>query len=55
MEDTADDAKRVIFDYKTKGMMALIGQRSGVGILLDIGTWIYSLVALAFIFLFFQL
>jgi NADH:ubiquinone reductase (H+-translocating) len=23
----------VIFDYKTKGMMALIGQRNGVGIL----------------------
>jgi NADH:ubiquinone reductase (H+-translocating) len=28
-----DDAKRVIFDYKTKGMMALIGKRNGVGIL----------------------
>jgi NADH dehydrogenase len=27
------DAKKVIFDYKTKGMMALIGQRNGVGIL----------------------
>jgi NADH dehydrogenase len=29
----AADAKKVIFDYKTKGMMALIGQRNGVGIL----------------------
>jgi NADH:ubiquinone reductase (H+-translocating) len=27
------DVKKVIFDYKTKGMMALIGQRNGVGIL----------------------
>src|SRR5215831_8477159 len=27
------DPKKVIFDYKTKGMMALIGQRNGVGIL----------------------
>ena len=30
----AADAKKVIFDYKTKGIMALIGQRNGVGILL---------------------
>ena len=29
----AADAKKVIFDYKTKGMMALIGKRNGVGIL----------------------
>src|SRR5215831_12305960 len=27
------DPKKVIFGYKTKGMMALIGQRNGVGIL----------------------
>jgi hypothetical protein len=27
------DAKKVIFDYKTKGMVALIGHRNGVGIL----------------------
>src|SRR5215467_9532551 len=30
---SAADTKKVIFDYKTKGMMALIGQRNGVGIL----------------------
>ena len=30
---SAADAKKT-FDYKTKGMMALIGQRNGVGILL---------------------
>jgi NADH:ubiquinone reductase (H+-translocating) len=30
---SAADTKKLIFDYKTKGMMALIGQRNGVGIL----------------------
>jgi NADH dehydrogenase len=29
----AAEAKKEIFDYKTKGIMALIGQRNGVGIL----------------------
>jgi NADH dehydrogenase len=29
----------VIFDYKTKGMMALIGQRNGVGILFGFTAW----------------
>ena len=37
------DAKKVLFDYKTKGMMALIGQRNGVGILL--GHRIYGFTA----------
>ena len=30
---SAADVEKVIFDYKTKGMMALIGKRNGVGIL----------------------
>jgi NADH dehydrogenase len=44
----AADAKKVIFDYKTKGMMALIGQRNGVGILFGhkvhgfIAWWLWS-------------
>jgi NADH dehydrogenase len=29
----AAETKKVVFDYKTKGIMALIGQRNGVGIL----------------------
>jgi NADH dehydrogenase FAD-containing subunit len=28
------DDRKIIFDYKTKGVMALIGKRNGVGILL---------------------
>lgn len=30
---SAADVEKVVFDYKTKGMMALIGRRNGVGIL----------------------
>src|SRR5215469_10574598 len=32
---SAAEAKKMVFDYKTKGVMALIGQRNGVGILLE--------------------
>lgn len=28
------DGKKIVFDYKTKGVMALLGKRNGVGILL---------------------
>jgi NADH:ubiquinone reductase (H+-translocating) len=33
-QETQDHDKKISFDYRTKGMMAKIGKRNGVGILL---------------------
>ena len=47
---SAADVEKVLFDYKAKGMMSLIGKRNGVGIMFGHNVRGFaSLLALAFI------